>query len=48
MGFQNFQGPPNGDMMPSAYRDSEDMQIWPLEGSVREFDDYIIVKIGDF
>lgn len=47
MGFQTFQKP-RKEMMPSAYVDSEDMPIWPLEGSIREFDDYIIVKLGPF
>lgn len=47
LGFQDFQGPPNGEMMPSAYEDSEDMPVWPLAGSVREFEDYIIVKLSE-
>ena len=47
LGFQTFQGP-SSEMMPSAYKDSEDMPVWPIEGSVREFDDYIIVKLSSF
>lgn len=47
LGFQDFQGPPNDEMMPSAYEDSEDMPVWPLAGSVREFEDYIIVKLRE-
>ncbi len=34
-------------LLPAAYEDSEDMPVWPLEGSVREFDDYVIVKLGE-
>lgn len=47
LGFQDFQEPPNGEMMPSAYEDSEDMPVWPLAGSVREFENYIIVKLSE-
>lgn len=46
LGIQCFQEPSDIRMMPSAYEDSSDMPVWPLEGSVREFGDYIIVKLG--
>lgn len=46
LGFQYFQGPPDGAMMLSACEDSENMPVWPLEGSIQEFEDYIIVKLG--
>lgn len=45
LGFSQFRGP-TIDMMPSAYEDSKDMVVWPLEGSIKEFDDYVIVKLG--
>lgn len=45
LGF-DFKGP-SMYMMPSAVEDSYDMGIWPMEGSIREFDDYIIVKLSD-
>lgn len=38
---------PTLEMMPSALEDSQDMPAWPLEGSIREFDDYVIVKLSD-
>ena len=34
------------EMMSSAYEDSKDMVVWPLEGSIKEFDDYVIVKLS--
>lgn len=46
LGFNQFRGP-TLDMMPSAYEDSKDMVVWPLEGSIKEFDDYVIVKLGN-
>lgn len=44
LGF-SFRGPTT-EMMPSALEDSKDMAVWPLEGSIREFDDYVIVKLS--
>ncbi len=46
LGFDQF-GEPAMEMMESAYADCEDMPIWPLAGSVREFDAYIIIKLGE-
>lgn len=46
LGVQYLKGP-SPEMMPSAYEDSEDMPIWPREGSVEEFEDYVIVKLGE-
>ena len=37
----------DAELLPAAYEDSEDMPVWPSEGSVREFDDYVIVKLGE-
>lgn len=45
LGF-GFRGP-TMEMMPSAYEDSRDMAAWPLEGSIQEFDEYVIVKLSD-
>lgn len=45
LGF-DFAGP-HAYMMPSALEDSSDMGIWPMAGSIREFDDYVIVKLSD-
>lgn len=47
LGFQTFRGP-TAEMLPFAYADSEDMPTWPMEGSIKEFDDYIIVKLCPF
>lgn len=33
--------------IPRTYEDSRDMPIWPQQGSIREFDDYVIVKLGE-
>ena len=44
LGFK-FRGP-TMEMMSSAYEDSKDMVVWPLEGSIKEFDDYVIVKLS--
>ena len=46
LGVQDLRGP-SPEMMPSAYEDSEAMPIWPAEGSVEEFEDYVIVKLGE-
>ncbi|MDE6056146.1 MAG: glucosyltransferase domain-containing protein [Lachnospiraceae bacterium] len=46
LGFDQF-AEPTMEMMASAYGDCEDMPVWPLEGSVREFEEYIIVKLGE-
>ena len=46
LGVSHLSGPRPEDM-PAAYEDSEDMPIWPREGSVEEFDDYVIVKLGE-
>ena len=47
LGIQSFQAPSDASIMPSAYEDGRNMPIWPLEGSVMEFDEYIIVKLGE-
>lgn len=46
LGVQYLRGPKEEDM-PAAYEDSEEMPIWPGEGSVQEFEDYVIVKLGE-
>lgn len=46
LGVQYISGVAPEDM-PSAYEDSEDMPIWPEAGSVEEFEDYVIVKLGE-
>lgn len=46
LGFGQFQGP-SDEMMPAAYGDCQDMPIWPLAGSIKEFEEYIIIKLGD-
>lgn len=46
LGFEQF-GEPSMEMMESAYADCGDMPIWPLAGSVREFEEYIIIKLGE-
>lgn len=46
LGFDQF-GAASMEMMASSYADCEDMPIWPLAGSVREFDEYIIIKLGE-
>lgn len=46
LGFEQF-GEPTMEMMTPAYADCKDMPIWPLAGSVREFEEYIIVKLGE-
>lgn len=46
LGVQYLSGP-KPEHMPAAYKDSEAMPVWPREGSVEEFDDYVIVKLGE-
>jgi len=38
LGFGQFQGP-SDEMMPAAYGDCQDMPIWPLAGSIKEFEE---------
>ncbi len=45
MGY--YYARPAMEMMPQAYEDSIDMVCWPIEGSVKEFDEYIIVKLSN-
>lgn len=46
LGFGQFQSP-SDELMPSAYTDCEEMPIWPLAGSIKEFEEYIIIKLSD-
>ena len=46
LGYDCFCGP-TVEMMSSAYEQSGDMQIWPLAGSIKEFDEYVIIKLGE-
>lgn len=46
LGIQNFKAPAEAQM-PSAYVDSAAMPVWPTEGSIQEFDQYVIVKLGE-
>lgn len=45
LGFSYVE--PTSGLMNEAYTDSADMPCWPLEGSVQEFNDYIIVKLSE-
>lgn len=38
---------PTTEMIPQACEDSIDMVCWPIEGSVKEFEDYVIVKLSN-
>ena len=38
---------PTGEMMPSACERSADMQVWPCTDSIREYDEYVIIKLGE-
>lgn len=45
LGFGQF-AEPTFEMMAPAYADSVDMPLWPQAGSVKEFEEYIIIKLG--
>lgn len=45
MGY--YYGRPTMEMVNQACEDSLDMVCWPVEGSVKEFDSYIIVKLSN-
>jgi hypothetical protein len=38
---------PEADMMNDAYARSLEMTCWPLDGSIQEFDDFVIVKLNN-
>lgn len=46
LGYDRFCGP-TAEMMPSAYEQGADMPAYPCTGYINEFDDYIIVKLGE-
>lgn len=45
MGY--YYARPTMEMMEQAYADGADMVCWPIDGSVKEFEDYIIVKLSN-
>lgn len=46
LGYDWFCGP-TAEMMPLAYEHGADMPSYPCTGYIKEFDDYIIVKLGE-
>ncbi len=48
LGFAQFCGPAKDEeLMLRAREDAQGMPIWPLSGSILEFDEYIIVKLNN-
>lgn len=46
LGYDWFCGP-TVEMMSLAYEQGEDMPAYPCTGYIKEFDDYIIIKLGE-
>ncbi|MDE7323302.1 MAG: glucosyltransferase domain-containing protein [Lachnospiraceae bacterium] len=46
LGYDWFCGP-TAEMMPLAYEHGADMPAYPCTGYIKEFDDYIIIKLGE-